>query len=108
VAVMADQVPYLTDAEIVDLRRILAEASPLPWHRCEPCDRREAGCTWVFAGECIAVEAYRNHNPDTDPAASDLECGEQQKHRNVRLAAAAVNALPRLLDELEQRRMRDG
>lgn len=64
-----------------DLRRLLAEATSGPWHT-----------------PGISLRPYTIYGPDDDDLARAWEAADAE------LAAAAVNALPSLLDELDELR----
>lgn len=77
-------------ADAALLRELLAAATPGPWRGSHSDWRPARAQTSVEAGESLVASVYA----ETDSGAS----------ANARLIAAAVNALPWLLDELDKLR----
>jgi hypothetical protein len=106
-----DNIPDEKDMELVrrmcgavnigELRKLLEAATPGPWEACGD-DRGGCQCGMVWnriVGEDGALILNTRH-ADSDLPTPDLEHAKA----NALLVAAAINALPKLLDELEQRR----
>lgn len=83
-----------------ELRRLLAEATPGPWRECKANeDRGGCSCGLVWS---LSIDAPVASTADDDSAGIDL--GQRQYHANAALIAAAVNALPGLLDVVDAAR----
>jgi hypothetical protein len=78
----------LTSEEIAELRRLVAEARPQPWHRGDIYGQADFRMI-VYGPDGTQVCSVYQHAPDY-PASADL-------------IVAAVAALPRLLDLAESR-----
>lgn len=79
-----------TATDIPALRALLAEATPLPWSV-------EEKCIQCFDRDMNPQQGY--NVPESSPL-GDMECAAMTK-ANAEFIAAAVNALPSLLDRLE-------
>ncbi len=78
----------LTAAQIADLRRVLAAATPLPWHA--------PGLGEIHSDHEHGVYVGVDHEGDPDPVVADMSTDE-----NAEFIAAACNAMPKLLAEVE-------
>ncbi len=84
--------------DIPALRKLLTEASPVPWQACGTA-RGGCQCGWVWSitTDQLVVDASVR-DPDIPPTT------HEQAKANALLVAAAISALPELLDELERLR----
>ena len=76
------------------LRELLAKATPGPWELATSCSWRRIVTTHGRAVIVPTIQRSDNH--------PDLDCGTD--YVNAELAVAAVNALPKLLAEVERLR----
>jgi hypothetical protein len=91
---MSDNNPTPGDGLVERLRGLLAKATPVPWE-FDGCSLSDFGREYP----CSMSMEWIPNTFDSDDDAREKENGE--------LMAAAVNALPALLDELEALRTRD-
>ena len=82
-----------TPETIAELKRRLAEATPRPWYRTGPLDEEETG---VAGGVRMGLLS----EPDGDEA-KQTDLIDDPKESDYDLIAAAVNALPDLLADIE-------
>ena len=82
----------MSDIDRAELRRLLAEAPPLPWRYCERGSLNDGPSS-------VALEAKPFKGGWEPVAVGDYD---QWSGYGVALAAAAVNALPGLLGALEK------
>ena len=80
-----------TPETIAELKRLMAEATPRPWYRTGPLDEEEIG---VLGGQDMGLLS--------EPDGTDLI--DDPREADYDLIAAAVNALPSLLDDIEMLR----
>jgi hypothetical protein len=84
----------MTTKQIDDIKRLLAEATPRPWYRTGPLGEDETG---VLGGVDMGLLS--------EPDGTDLI--DDPREADYDLIAAAVNALPALLDDLEAAQKRE-
>jgi hypothetical protein len=102
---MADQFECLTDAEIADLRRLLGSATPAPW-----MSGRTDMLFFDEQGQLKNVYGPHTHPHHVTGKPVRIEVAQARGENcmaDAALIAEAISALPRLLDEVEQRRARD-
>jgi hypothetical protein len=89
---------HVTDAEIDELRRLCAHATPAPWRAMVEGRDHSAGDSFIMIGRDDDRDEDMYVTRDSGPASnSDLD-----------FIAAARNYLPRLIDEIaELRRTRE-
>jgi hypothetical protein len=85
-----------TTEKIAELKRLMAEATPRPWYRTGPLDEEETG---VLGGVDMGLLSA----PDGDDA-NQTNLIDDPKEADYDLIAAAVNALPDLLADIEMLR----
>ena len=88
-----------TPETIAELRRLLDEAAPRPWYRTGPLSEDETG---VYGGVAMGLLSV----PDGDDA-NQTDLIDDPKESDYDLIAAAVNALPSLLSDLEAAQKRE-
>ena len=85
---------HVTDAEIDELRRLCAHASPVPWRAMVEGRDHNAGDSFIMIGRGDDRDEDMYVTRDSGPAStSDLD-----------FIAAARNYLPRLIDEIAELR----
>ncbi len=79
--------------DTVSLRDLLAKATPRPWKACSANDGHcSCGLLWSVPADVVLLATYVPRDDEISvPIVND----------NTQLIAAAVNALPGLLDEME-------
>jgi hypothetical protein len=91
----------MTPAEIAELRRLMAEATPGPW----AYDTEDIGDEYVVMAPDILYGKDRAIIVDRDGAlCPDVPGPLSTRFANADLICRAVNALPSLLDEIERLR----
>jgi hypothetical protein len=85
---------HVSDAEIDELRRLCAHATPAPWRAMVEGRDHSAGDSFIMIGQDDDRDEDMYVTRDSGPAsASDLD-----------FIAAARNYLPRLIDEIAELR----
>lgn len=98
----------MADLDLAELRRLLAEATPGPWRVAHVPDDRDpaeylAELLSYGSGRCWGLAVPIDDATDINDEAKfpSITGNGPTSEQNARLIAAAVNALPALLDRLE-------